>query len=100
MSDRDTSLPMPASGGSYLRDPETGALESCDYSLPVSQLIEVPGLTEETRCEAQMACLSAECSIDEFEEGVRLEVQLAAQLRRRFTQSRELLAHERGAIDD
>jgi len=65
----------------YKTDPETGTLESCDYSLPVSQLIEVPGLTEETRCEAQMACLSAECSIDEFEEGVRLEVQLAAQLR-------------------
>lgn len=39
MSDRDTSLPMPASGGSYLRDPETGALTPVS-DVPVEEVTE------------------------------------------------------------
>ncbi|PWM21697.1 MAG: hypothetical protein DBX44_08225 [Oscillospiraceae bacterium] len=65
----------------YKTDPETGALESCDYTLPLSQMFDLPRLTEESRCEARLTCLSADCSVDELDEGIRLEVQLAAWIR-------------------
>lgn len=39
MSDRDTPLPMPASGGSYLRDPETGELTPVS-ELPAEEAVE------------------------------------------------------------
>lgn len=65
----------------YKTDLETGALECCDYSLPLSQMFDLPRLTEETRCEARLSCLSAECALDEPDEGVRLEVELAAWIR-------------------
>lgn len=67
----------------YKTDLESGELESCDYQLPFSQVLEADGLTDDLQCEAQLYCLSCECAVEEGDgQGeLRLEVQLLALLR-------------------
>lgn len=67
----------------YKTDSETGTLETADYSLPLSQVIEADNLDDDTQCEAQISCISVECTPDEMgQEGeLRLEVQLSATMR-------------------
>ncbi len=67
----------------YKTDPETGALETADYALPLSQVIEADHLDENMQCEAQVNCVSLDCTPDETgQEGeLRVEVQLVAVIR-------------------
>lgn len=67
----------------YKTDPETGMLETADYSLPLSQVIEGDNLDDDMQCEAQLSCISVECAPEEMgQDGeLRLEVQLSAVMR-------------------
>ncbi|MFV0496546.1 MAG: DUF3794 domain-containing protein [Candidatus Fimivivens sp.] len=67
----------------YKTDPESGALETADYSLPLSQVIEADNLDEEMQCEAQLKCVSLDCAPEETgQDGdLRLELQLVAAVR-------------------
>ncbi len=67
----------------YKTDPETGALETADYSLPLSQVIEADNLDEDMQCEAQVNCISLDCAPEETsgDGDLRLEVQLVAVIR-------------------
>ena len=67
----------------YKTDPETGALETADYALPLSQVIEADHLDEDMQCEAQVSCISLDCAPEEAgQDGeLRVEVQLVAVIR-------------------
>lgn len=69
----------------YKTDLETGALETADYTLPLSQLLELDGVEDDARCEAGLTCASVECAVDEDgdagEGRIRVEAQMVASLR-------------------
>ena len=67
----------------YKTDPETGALETADYTLPLSQVIEADHLDEDMQCEAQVNCIALDCAPEEAgaDGELRLEVQLVAVIR-------------------
>lgn len=67
----------------YKTDPETGALETADYSLPLSQVLEADNLDEDMQCDAQLSCVSLDCTPEETgQDGdLRLEAQLVAVVR-------------------
>lgn len=67
----------------YKTDPDTGALETADYNLPMSHILDEENLSDDIRCETALQCLSAECAIDDLADDgqLRLETQLAAVVR-------------------
>ena len=67
----------------YKTDADSGALETADYNLPFSQVLDDNGLNDDMRCMANLKCMSAECLIDDFidDNQLRMEVQLAANIR-------------------
>ncbi len=67
----------------YKTDPDTGALETADYNLPISQVFDDDGLSDDMRCSASLKCFSAECKTDDFSDDIqmRLETQLMADIK-------------------
>ena len=66
----------------YKTDPDEGSLQTADYNLPISQIIDEQGLEDNIRCEALLQTISADCTIDDIDDGaIRLEVQLMADIK-------------------
>ncbi|MEG1849822.1 MAG: LysM peptidoglycan-binding domain-containing protein, partial [Oscillospiraceae bacterium] len=63
----------------------TGALEASDYTLPISQLLELDGADEAAQCEAELFCAQLECTPDPDampgEGRLLIEAQMTAMLR-------------------
>lgn len=62
----------------YKTDADTGAMETADYTLPLSRVIEGERLGDELICDSMVQCVSAQCQPDEDgEDGeMRLEAVL------------------------
>jgi len=67
----------------YKTDPDAGMMETADYNLPISQVFDDDGLSDDMRCTAWLKCISAECSADDFSDDgqLRLEARLMADIR-------------------
>ena len=67
----------------YKADPDTGMMETADYNLPISQVFDDDGLSDDIRCTVDLKCLSAECMIGDVEDDdqIRLETRLIADIR-------------------
>ena len=67
----------------YKTDPDSGALETADYNLPISAVFDDDGLSDDMRCSAALKCISAECTTDDFSDDamIRIEAQLSADIK-------------------
>ena len=65
----------------YKPELDSALLETADYNLPISYVLDADDLSDDMRCEAAMQCISAECIIDEDQQEMRFESQLLAMVR-------------------
>ena len=65
----------------YKPELDSAMLETADYNLPLSYVLDAEELSDDMRCEAAMQCISAECLLDDDREEMRLETQLLATVR-------------------
>lgn len=62
----------------YLSDIDTGSIDSMEYTIPISQIIDVPGVDENSKCDIKIEILNSDIrpKVDSFNEEDLLSVDI------------------------